>query len=350
MRCLLCIWALVLVAGCRSQTTAMTNPFMAPDRVPPPATRTLLPGTAQPYYPGDPVPNSAAIGAPPVGYSPGFQQATPTYAPQPDGTLPPGGWNAAPQPIPGGSSSYNAVPNNIQPASAVVPLTAHAQIQVQPDQQSLRFSLPAPISQPPQRPSPQQSIASTSATVWPDPSVLPTPQQSVSPYPNQLASYQAPLAQPQYVQQSVAPSEPREVRIRAVSSTPINFNDGQSGSSDGFRPQGSGQVRKPTIASRLVPQKRQPTGGASNRYGFDPQFAWLRGALQYSSQRGLWSLQYAPGQGSADQFGGSLTIANPQVLGDLQPGDYVQLSGRVDQPLPSGTPVYSVSVVRRQRI
>lgn len=350
MRCLLCILALVLVSGCRSQTTAMTNPFMAPDRVPPPATRTLLPGTAQPYYPGDPVPNSPAIGAPPVGYSPGFQQATPTYAPQSDGTLPPDGWNSAPQPIPSGSSSYNALPNSIQPASAVVPLTVQPQIQVQPDQQSLRFYLPAPLSQPQQQRSPQQSTSSTSVAAWADPSVLPTPQQSVSPYPNQFASYQAPTAQPKYLQQSVAPSEPREVRIRAVSSTPMNFNDGQSVSSDGFRPQGSSQVRKPTIASRLVPRKRQPIGGSSNHYGFDPQFGWLRGALQYSSQQGLWSLQYVPGQGSADQFGGSLTIANPQVLGDLQPGDYVQLSGRVEQSLPGGMPVYRVSVVRRQRI
>jgi hypothetical protein len=48
--------ALIGGAGCQSQPTAMNSPFLAPDRVPPPATRTLLPGTAQPYYPGDPLP------------------------------------------------------------------------------------------------------------------------------------------------------------------------------------------------------------------------------------------------------------------------------------------------------
>jgi len=44
------------VGGCSHNQMAMTNPFLAPDRVPPPATRILPPGTAQPYYPGDPLP------------------------------------------------------------------------------------------------------------------------------------------------------------------------------------------------------------------------------------------------------------------------------------------------------
>ena len=42
--------------GCRNQTSGLPNPFLAPGRVPPPATRALLPGQAQPYYPGDPLP------------------------------------------------------------------------------------------------------------------------------------------------------------------------------------------------------------------------------------------------------------------------------------------------------
>lgn len=51
------------LAGCSNQQRTSANPFMAPDRVPPPATRTIAPGTAQPYYPGDPVP-AAQTGAP----------------------------------------------------------------------------------------------------------------------------------------------------------------------------------------------------------------------------------------------------------------------------------------------
>jgi hypothetical protein len=48
-----CLFGLV---GCRTPAGGVANPFLAPDRVPPPATRALLPGQAQPYYPGDPLP------------------------------------------------------------------------------------------------------------------------------------------------------------------------------------------------------------------------------------------------------------------------------------------------------
>jgi hypothetical protein len=42
---------LALVAiGCRQQGTPLANPFLAPDRVPPPGTRAPAPGTALPYY------------------------------------------------------------------------------------------------------------------------------------------------------------------------------------------------------------------------------------------------------------------------------------------------------------
>src|SRR3954469_12464038 len=43
--------------GCRSSSTGIAgSPFMSPDRVPPPNTRALQPGQAQPYYQGDPLP------------------------------------------------------------------------------------------------------------------------------------------------------------------------------------------------------------------------------------------------------------------------------------------------------
>ena len=48
---------LVVTAGCQSTKHAsLGNPFGVPDRVPPPGTRALTPGAAQPYYPGEPVP------------------------------------------------------------------------------------------------------------------------------------------------------------------------------------------------------------------------------------------------------------------------------------------------------
>lgn len=47
----------VALNGCRSSSTGIAgSPFLAPDRVPPPSTRLLQPGQAQPYYQGDPLP------------------------------------------------------------------------------------------------------------------------------------------------------------------------------------------------------------------------------------------------------------------------------------------------------
>src|SRR6188472_981090 len=52
-----CAMIALALGGCRSSSSGIAgNPFMAPDRVPPPNTRALAPGQAQPYYQGDPIP------------------------------------------------------------------------------------------------------------------------------------------------------------------------------------------------------------------------------------------------------------------------------------------------------
>ncbi|MEM8946640.1 MAG: hypothetical protein AAGD11_15815 [Planctomycetota bacterium] len=347
-------FALILLAaalsGCRSQTATMTNPFLAPDRVPPPATRSPALGTAQPYYPGDPVPNTPVIGTPPGTFTPAGIQTPSTFSPQPAGTVPPGGWNTTPQPIPSGSSSVDRWPTNVQQASANLPSSSGAVVQVQPDQQSLRFTGNSLA--------PQQAATTTpkSSYLPPDPSILPTPSQppaaiGVQPNGGQAATLQA--APPiQQLGAATAPiAEPREVRIRAISSGNLS-TDGQVLSSDGFRPQGTSEVRKPTLASRFMPQQIEQPAQASSRYGFAPDYTWLRGQLRFSSETNSWSLRYLPSQGSADGFGGELSIANPQALGGLRGGEYVQLRGRVIQPSSAGRalPAYSVAVVQRQRI
>lgn len=328
-------FALLLLVGCRTQSTAMSNPFLSPDRVPPPATRTLLPGTAQPYYPGDPLPNGSAIGTPPVGFDPNaIQQAAPTFSPQPTDVVPPGGWNTQPQALPGDS-----LPGNVVPPNNMIPYGTQGSIQVQPDQQALRLAQTTPAYQAPDSPN------ATPATA-----VLPTPQLSVSPYPNQLATYQAPIQEPQVSQISVPSAQTRDVRIRAISSENLPGSNGQptvaNPSRDGFRPQGSSQVRKPLLIDRLTAHRKPPVSKieAVERFGHAEGYQWLRGELQFEA--GQWSLRYAPHQGETDDFGGSLPIANPQVLGDLQAGDYVQLRGCLDNL----SPAYVVSVVQRQRI
>ncbi|MGL4512485.1 MAG: hypothetical protein ACRCT8_05285 [Lacipirellulaceae bacterium] len=77
-------WVCALASGCAGKIGSVPNPFTSADRVPPPATRAIAPGTAMPYYPNDPLPPLTAN-------APGFgaAAATPTFgAAQPFGAAP----------------------------------------------------------------------------------------------------------------------------------------------------------------------------------------------------------------------------------------------------------------------
>ncbi len=54
------------LVGCSKGQTTVPNPFCTADRVPPPATRAIAPGTAQPYYQSVPA-TTAPSYAPPAG-------------------------------------------------------------------------------------------------------------------------------------------------------------------------------------------------------------------------------------------------------------------------------------------
>ena len=63
------------LVGCSKGPTTVPNPFSTADRVPPPATRAIAPGTAQPYYqsvPATSLPGTAPAYAPPAGAYPGL--------------------------------------------------------------------------------------------------------------------------------------------------------------------------------------------------------------------------------------------------------------------------------------
>lgn len=138
--------ALCLV-GCTNQQMAASNPFLAPDRVPPPATRTIAPGTAAPYYPGSPVP--AAQTAPPA---PPVAQA--------QAAVPPATVAAA-----------------TPPAAASKPLefANEPTVAIPSDNQALRFALPAPppVSQVASQPIQPQPSAESAAPPAPASAVVP---------------------------------------------------------------------------------------------------------------------------------------------------------------------------------
>jgi hypothetical protein len=109
---------------------------------------------------------------------------------------------------------------------------------------------------------------------------------------------------------------------------------------------------------------RPVTGG---RYGFDPQYAWLKGRLERSQasgqdsggqhsggQRsggqysgGQWKLRYIPIDGATDRFGGSVVL-DGMPAADFKPRDFVMVRGQlVAGPRVAGSyaPVYNIEQI-----
>jgi hypothetical protein len=350
MRRVLCTLIVSLALGCRNQSMPLSNPFMAPDRVPPPATRTLLPGTAQPYYPGDPVPNSPAVGIPAPAGAP---TTAPSYAPPPTSpTSPPGGWNTYQPSAPVSSAPASNWYNDVQQASAEVQLgpAAGESIQVPTDNENLRF---AQASQP-------QFSPVTPANFEAAPLAANQAEQSSN------FSFQSPVVQTPYVEHSSAASQ-RQVSIREISSAEAaSFAGGPSDGPvhigrDGFRPQGSSRTARDQAQASVPPILTADSTGATpsvsmslpaERFGFEPQYRWLRGQLLYTPTTGQWYLRYISPERTPDSLGGSVPIANPYVLGNMQPGEFVSVEGRLDMlqlDAQSVVPAYTISVLQRQQ-
>ncbi|HEY7688042.1 MAG TPA: hypothetical protein VH835_05095 [Dongiaceae bacterium] len=183
------------VCGCRNPQMASTNPFLAPDRVPPPATRTIAPGTAQPYYPGDPLPTS---------------QSAP----------------AAGAPVIAKTQAEAAPANGNSPlAAAVQPLafSNERSVSIPTDNQDLRFALPPPPAEEPKlvpqvaaAPAPASPI--TPAAFNQPMETPPAPAASGGPWrepqipQSGTAVIPAQFVQPQPQPATMAPSMPAELR------------------------------------------------------------------------------------------------------------------------------------------
>ena len=227
------------IGGCRNQSGGIANPFLAPDRVPPPATRAILPGQAQPYYPGDPLPVMQSRAEP---FIDGSGLA----------------WNG-----PDDGAPVTPQPAKISNAA----ISTAAMVAIPTDNDSLRFALSAaaePASITPAEPSPLQFAADAREqdvlqTSYSEPTL-----QRTEPAPN-------PWRQPQIDQPAIPPPPPvvqlfmpqptppfaatpneMDVRLRAVASPPpqpgeipsprIRFSGDvvpQTASHDGFRPRSS---------------------------------------------------------------------------------------------------------------
>ncbi len=320
MRWVIAIIMLCVIGGCRSQSTPLTNPFASADRVPPPATRTLAPGTAQPYYPGDPGMASAPAvvpgGAPATTFAPA-STVIPSVTPPPQTqplqsapVTPPGGWN---QPA--------ANPYGAPPATSYTPAptgTENSVVRINPDDQSMRFA-----SVPNSNPNDILQVAANQQMGTSTPFVYSPPAIETQGFPN-----------------TVQPAQ--------YTATPT-----PAAASDGFRPQGSSQ--QATAAATVEPIPAQAPGTPQEdpaRFGFDGSYATLRGQLQYYPQTGYWGVRYIPLQGTPDHYGGVAVISNPEILGGLQPGEFLLIQGFME-PHDNGdgtfVPSDTVQGIQRQR-
>jgi hypothetical protein len=340
--------ALVIVttaAGCKNQTTGQfNNPFLTADRVPPPSTRVLAPGTAQPYYAGDPAPVGAlpqpTIGQPiPGGVAPPGS-AYPGYTTPPPST-PPAGWTApgyAPQSSVGGGAMGSLASFNGDAIS------------VPTDDQALRFNPGAanvagfnmPVNSAPTF----NSYAAAPADVR-------LPIQSMLP----LGSAQGFDAAPQRLSaREVTPAE----YMASMGAPSGVLQASTASSSDGFRPQGSmpraaAEPDRPDQSFRPPALSRegvQQANDSSAQFAAGTNFETLRGQLEYWPDTGAWSLRYLPAGTAADSLGGRVMIENPQVLANLPPGELVSVRGQLfGQQDDKGnmTAAYRVSAVERQQ-
>jgi len=91
----------------------------------------------------------------------------------------------------------------------------------------------------------------------------------------------------------------------------------------------------------------QPAAG----FGYDPQYRWLRGKLEYSQATQTWRLRYIPPDGATDNYGGSVIISDASRLGGLKPGDLVYAEGTpgtAGATAGSFAPVYTLARIAKQ--
>ena len=177
-------------AGCRNQPGGMANPFLAPDRVPPPATRTLLPGQAQPYYPGDPLPVT--------------QSAAPLQPSSNDALA----WNAP---------NETAATLADQAEARGLALSNEPSVAVPRDDGDLRFALPSAPGPEPIQPAPVASNAASREAVVPASYNAPLPMnQPAGDSPLMESSEEFIASGPWRSPQIQAPSQPVSYGVPAA--------------------------------------------------------------------------------------------------------------------------------------
>ncbi|NLX94581.1 MAG: hypothetical protein GXY83_00240 [Rhodopirellula sp.] len=128
-----------------------------------------------------------------------------------------------------------------------------------------------------------------------------------------------------------AATEPRKLSIPA--SKPVNITDLPEVRRSSAAAEPGGKIHRDgiqlTSATEAIPTVQSDPSAA---YGFDPQYRWLKGRLEYSQADRAWKLRYIPLDGATDQYGGSVLLSESKLLSGYERGDLVEVHGRMVPP------------------
>jgi len=150
----------------------------------------------------------------------------------------------------------------------------------------------------------------------------------------------------------VSPAMASNARIPEISELPpatgylpATFTSGNSQTTGSMIP--TTAKPNPVPASAAVPNSAIQL----NSYGYDTQYRWLKGKLEYSQTTHTWRLRYIPPDGATDNYGGSVVLGDASKLNGLRPGDLVYAQGSPgaasgDQG--SFAPLYNLAQIQKQ--
>ncbi|HBO43310.1 MAG TPA: hypothetical protein DD670_05135 [Planctomycetaceae bacterium] len=356
---------LILLAGCASRKPLAPDPFFGRTAISPPGTRSFRQhGERDPYYAAS-QPTTAAA-----------QDLTPG-----DGGIFPdrvASWRGVSRREREADSvrramSWNIPPDASQPDSSV----QHASHTDTSEESFVYVLQPRAVAAETQPSPPVAASRPTSATSSTFSAASPSPASPVASVASGSAWQEKSTTRPASATDGIVRaqgglskftegSEPRYIRLpnsvidlrdlpdrgsRAASRARIDGNVRLASSTVAIAGQGSSVVQPrstfatPTDATRTS-DVRPAIKSLPSRYEHDPEYAWLRGRLEYSEVDRRWKLRYIPINDETDQFGGSVVLADSSLLSGLQKGDFVEVRGRLvtDEAGQWGyAPVYEVA-------
>ncbi|MGE0606157.1 MAG: hypothetical protein AB7O62_03450 [Pirellulales bacterium] len=358
LRLLCLLLAVLLAVGCKSAPKPNLDPVLGRATVPPPKPGDVLSQQPSQYYAATPPPPASATN----------RLALPAS----------GQWSTTPPPVvnstavaPIRQQSYQQ-PVVAQPVAVAqpAPITIAQPVVQQQPIQILQPTAPQYIQQPNCRPCPQPARVVCPEEVPPGTrSALTSEPRSalVTPASDSVAAFRrAGLPGEPTPANSVEPgrltvdSQARNIMdippaTRPGSPTPAGgavqpASFTSAGPNSGMR---SALSNTPTAAATSTSTPTSPSATIRSRYGYDANYNWLKGQLEYSKAARRWKLRYIPLDGETDPHGGSVVLADSPLLASFEPGDYVLVDGRIDgRNDPSEktfSPLYQVARIDKAR-